>query len=147
VRLSGLGAAVHAFAVCDDEDYFYRDVGRLLGENGYGDGGPGAARELLTVHQAKGAGYALSQADELETVCQAALAGGVVLDPVYSGKALHGLLGLIRASPDEWAGKRIVFVHTGGLLGTYDKVDQLQPIVEGWGRHERLSVEGVPVRQ
>lgn len=136
-RLSGLGAAVHAFAVCDDEDYFYSTIDGLYAELGFADA---PARETFTAHQAKGAGYALSQADELQTVLDASLASGVVLDPVYSGKALHGLLALMRAAPQDWAGKRVLFVHTGGLLGMYDKLDQLQPLVEAQQRQVRMDV-------
>jgi 1-aminocyclopropane-1-carboxylate deaminase/D-cysteine desulfhydrase-like pyridoxal-dependent ACC family enzyme len=39
-----------------------------------------------------------------------------VLDPVYSGKALHCLLERIRQEPQAWRGKRVLFIHTGGLL-------------------------------
>jgi hypothetical protein len=45
-----------------------------------------------------------------------AAATGVVLDPVYSGKALHGLMRDIAAAGEEWAGRKLLFVHTGGLL-------------------------------
>jgi D-cysteine desulfhydrase len=67
-----------------------------------------------------------------------ASATGVVLDPVYSGKALHALLAELSASPGAWRGRTVVFVHTGGLLGMYDKAQQLQPLVAG---------EGPPVRR
>lgn len=59
----------------------------------------------------------------------------------YTGKALHGLLADMRAAPAEWAGRKVLFVHTGGLLGMYDKAAQLQPLVEGLGRAHRLRVE------
>jgi 1-aminocyclopropane-1-carboxylate deaminase/D-cysteine desulfhydrase-like pyridoxal-dependent ACC family enzyme len=98
------------------------------------------AQDTFTAIQAKGVGYALSTADELRTVADVALASGVVLDPVYSGKAVHCLLAAMRAQPDAWRGKRVLFVHTGGLLGMYDKSDQLQPLVEGLGRAHRLVV-------
>jgi hypothetical protein len=39
-----------------------------------------------------------------------------VLDPVYSGKAVHCLLQDMSERPQEWRGKRVLFVHTGGLL-------------------------------
>ena len=42
------------------------------------------AKDVLTVHQAVGAGYAKSKPDEIEFIKQVALATGVVLDPVYS---------------------------------------------------------------
>ena len=63
-----------------------------------------------------------------------AAATGVVLDPVYSGKAVHALLGEIRADPERWRGRKVLFVHTGGLLGMYDKAAQLMGVVgEGTG--------------
>jgi hypothetical protein len=34
----------------------------------------------------------------------------------------------------------VLFVHTGGLLGMYDKLDQLQPLVEEMGTSHRLPV-------
>ena len=43
---------------------------------------------------------------------------GVLLDPVYSGKAMAGLIDLIRKgafSKDE----RVVFLHTGGAVGLF----------------------------
>ena len=39
----------------------------------------GDARSMLTVHQAKGAGYAMSQPEELDTALQVALQTGGIL--------------------------------------------------------------------
>jgi len=36
--------------------------------------------------------------------------------------------------PSQWEGKKVLFVHTGGLLGMYDKVQQLQPLTGKWER-------------
>lgn len=44
--------------------------------------------------------------------------GNVLLDPVYSGKAMAGLIGLVRKgtfAKDE----HVVFVHTGGQAGLF----------------------------
>jgi len=66
---------------------------------------------------------------------EVAEATGVILDPVYTGKAVHALLSEIRRDPSSWEGRRVLFWHTGGLLGTYDKADQLIGLVaEGGGR-------------
>lgn len=69
------------------------------------------------------------------------MATGVVLDPVYSGKALHGLLQHMREEPAEWQGARVLFLHTGGLLGMFDKAPQLQELVGKLGRSHRLRME------
>ncbi|GMN74033.1 hypothetical protein TIFTF001_056167 [Ficus carica] len=45
-------------------------------------------------------------------------------------------------NPKKWEGRKILFIHTGGLLGLYDKVDQMASIVGNW---HRLDVhESVP---
>ena len=43
---------------------------------------------------------------------------GVLLDPVYSGKAMAGLIGLARRG-DFKRGQRVLFVHTGGSPALY----------------------------
>ncbi len=50
-----------------------------------------------------------------EALLLAARTEGLLLDPVYTGKAMAGLMTLARNG--KLAGKRIVFVHTGGLPG------------------------------
>ena len=34
-----------------------------------------------------------------------------------------------------------MFLHTGGLLGMYDKLSQLEPILERTARADRLMVD------
>ena len=105
-------------------------------------GGGGGAAGMVRCVQARGAGYALSRAEELRTVAEVALATGVVLDPVYTGKAVHALLGEMRAAPEAWRGRAVAFLHTGGLLGLYEQAPQLAPLVEGLGRVQRMRVPG-----
>ena len=45
---------------------------------------------------------------------------GLILDPVYTGKALWGLARAVR-DDGRWVGKRVLFVHTGGLPGLFAK--------------------------
>lgn len=51
-----------------------------------------------------------------------------------SGKATYGMLKDMAANPAKWKGRKILFVHTGGLLGLYDKVDQLSSLASSWRR-------------
>lgn len=137
VRLAGLSCRVRAYAVCDSPAYFYDHIQACLDELGAGAGGLGlSAQDLLEVVDAKGSGYALSREEELETLVRVARDTGVVLDPVYSGKAAHGLLEDLKGEGAGMSGdstRRWLFLHTGGLLGLYDKIDQLQPLVERLG--------------
>ncbi|OAY70152.1 putative D-cysteine desulfhydrase 1, mitochondrial [Ananas comosus] len=85
---------------------------------------------------AKGLGYAMNTAEELEFVKKIAAATGIVLDPVYSGKAAYGMLKDMDKNPAKWKGQRVLFVHTGGLLGLYDKTEQMASLVGNWRRME-----------
>jgi D-cysteine desulfhydrase len=156
--LSGLNLRVSAYMVCDDQGYFewyidnlFKELGALIpGKSaGYGDGdsetekspskAPTAA-ELCRFVQAKGQGYALSRQEELQTVLDVAQATGIVLDPVYTGKAVFQLIKEIKENPEEWKGRKVLFIHTGGLLGLYDAAPQLQPLVEAAGKVHRMEV-------
>ena len=60
-----------------------------------------------------GADYGMPTQAMVEAVRLAAETEGLLLDPVYSGKAMAGLIGMIRAGRFA-ASDHIVFVHTGG---------------------------------
>jgi len=62
-----------------------------------------------------GGGYGRSDADQAETMRWAARTEALLLDPIYTGKAFHGLRRLV-ASGRIAPGSTIVFWHTGGLL-------------------------------
>ena len=65
---------------------------------------------------------------------------GVILDPVYTGKAVHAMLADLQSNAEQWRGRRLLFIHTGGLLGMYDKGTQLQPQLEALSRSHRMHV-------
>ena len=67
-----------------------------------------------------GAGYALSRSEELEFICDFAEAEGIILDPVYTGKAMRGLCTEIKKGTFKDS-KNILFIHTGGLFGVFSK--------------------------
>ncbi|KAJ7561539.1 hypothetical protein O6H91_03G032300 [Diphasiastrum complanatum] len=132
-HLSTIRAKVHAYAVCDDPEYFYDYVQGLLDGLNAGVN----SRDIVQVVNAKGLGYALSTTEELKLVQEVSELTGVILDPVYSGKALNGMLKDMTENPAVWEGRKVLFIHTGGLLGMYDKVNQLGPLISNW---ERLRI-------
>ena len=70
-----------------------------------------------------GAGYGMPRADTLEAIRMFAELEGLLLDPVYSGKAAAGLIDYCRKGKFR-KGERVVFLHTGGsaALFAYDAV-------------------------
>ncbi|XP_022726213.1 bifunctional D-cysteine desulfhydrase/1-aminocyclopropane-1-carboxylate deaminase, mitochondrial isoform X2 [Durio zibethinus] len=128
--LGALNAKVHAFCVCDDPIYFYDFVQGLI--DGLQAGVD--ARDIVSILNAKGLGYAINTSEELKFVKEIAEATGVVLDPVYSGKAAYGMMKDMAENPKKWEGRKVLFIHTGGLFGLFDKVDQMAPLVGNWHR-------------
>ena len=137
---------IHAVGVCDDPDYFYRTVAGIADEMGVSLPDDASTesfiRDHMNVLQGKGKGYAVSTPEELEFCARFARATGVVLDPVYSGKALYNFYLLVKEDPEAFRGQNIVFWHTGGALGMYDKVDALDPFLRDQSPCQRLDVYG-----
>jgi L-cysteate sulfo-lyase len=65
-----------------------------------------------------GPGYGQPTPGMTEAVLMLARLEGVLLDPVYSGKAMAGLIDLVRKGAFAKS-ERIVFLHTGGAVGLF----------------------------
>ena len=48
---------------------------------------------------------------------QVTLKTGLPLDPVFTVKAVRGMLGEMRNNPTRFQGKRVLFLHTGEIEG------------------------------
>ena len=77
-----------------------------------------------------GEGYGLPTPGMMEALELVARTEGILLDPVYSGKAMAGLIDLVRKGQFT-RGQNIVFLHTGGAVGLFG-------YVHGWA--ERLGL-------
>ncbi|MGW7402584.1 D-cysteine desulfhydrase family protein [Streptomyces sp. NPDC054833] len=77
-----------------------------------------------------GDGYATLTAPAAEALRLAARTEGLVLDPVYTSRALAGLTAAVRDG-DIRPGKRTVFVHTGGLPGLFGHAQAIAYAEEG----------------
>ena len=65
-----------------------------------------------------GGGYGVPTPGMVEAVTLVARLEGILLDPVYSGKGMAGLIDLCRKGHFK-KGENIVFVHTGGAVALY----------------------------
>ena len=82
-------------------------------------GRPDAVTDAMVVADCDyvGEGYGLIDGAVIEALKLAARTDGIVLDPVYTGKAMKGLIALARAGRFE--GETVVFLHTGGAQGLF----------------------------
>ena len=128
-RLFGAGKRIVGITVCDNREYFAAVCGsivnqtlRMLEEEP--DGNP----DFTFIDGYKGRGYALSSPEELRFIARIAAMEGIVLDPVYTGKAFYGLwqeIGKGTLDPAE----NILFIHTGGQYGLFPKQSQMAEVL------------------
>lgn len=65
-----------------------------------------------------GKGYGFPAPGTIEAINMAARLDGILLDPVYSGKGMAGLIDLIKKGFFK-KGQNVVFLHTGGMAGLF----------------------------
>ncbi len=126
-----LGAAKHevagevrAMAVCDDAAYFEAAIGRIVAEARALDPSLGEPARLVVDDRSKGPAYAVATDEQKATLVDVCRLSGLVLDPVYTGKAFHGL----KRCRDlgELGGGRVLFLHTGGVPGLLAQAEDLR---------------------
>lgn len=89
---------------------------------------PAPAGTVRIDHGRVGGGYGAPTEECRRAVVLAARAEGLLLDPVYTGKAMAGLVAA-RAAGDIGPATRTVFLHTGGLPALF------AARYSGWGRN------------
>ena len=71
-----------------------------------------------------GEGYGRLTQGTVDAIEMMARYEGILLDPVYTGKAMSGLIGLAKRGFFE-EDDLVVFVHTGGTPGLFHYGDEL----------------------
>lgn len=149
-ELYNFGCKVLGFAVCDDNAYFKRKVtadiaefvslykGRFsnaLSQSASGSlahSAPDVFARAITRIQTNdnyiGEGYGIAADEVLETIIKVAQLEGIVFDPVYTGKAFHGLMNEIKQGRFDHL-ENIVFVHTGGSFGLFPYRARLEGLI------------------
>lgn len=117
-----LGIGVNAAQQEQEEKVF-----QLACETAEFIGVPGivARNEVIANCDYVGDGYGVPTDGMNEAVLLLARLEGLLFDPVYSGKALAGMIDLIRSGKFD-AAKNIVFLHTGGSAALFAYADQLR---------------------
>ena len=125
--LQALPVRVWGFNVCDDEAWFLNKVAEDIADwrARYAPDFELPDLEPRVIDGYVGPGYGRAGAEVFETIADLAKLEGIVLDPVYTGKAFHGMLQEI---PRGRFGDRedIVFVHTGGIFGLFPQRGHFQ---------------------
>jgi len=83
-----------------------------------------APEEVVAFDGYLGAGYAVMGEPEREAILLAARHEGLLLDPVYTGRAMAGLIDLIRKG-EIGNQETVLFWHTGGAAALYAYAEEL----------------------
>ena len=76
-----------------------------------------------------GKGYAITDDKTLETIRLLARTEGILLDPVYTGKAFSGMIDRIQSG--KIPGKaNILFIHTGGIINIFTYYPQISDYLQ-----------------
>ncbi|HKA88992.1 MAG TPA: D-cysteine desulfhydrase family protein [Haliangiales bacterium] len=130
-RLLDADVRIVGVNVCDDRAHFIRVIGGVVEEmiRNHALAIPFERdRDIEIVDGYVGKGYAESRPEELALIAELARTEGIVLDPVYTGKAFFGLVSELRKSPGAF-GERVVFLHTGGVFGLFAKAAEIAPLL------------------
>jgi L-cysteate sulfo-lyase len=87
-----------------------------------------SAQRTIVDDRFVGTGYGIPVASTLEAIAMTARHEGILLDPVYTGKGMAGLIGLTREGffkPSD----RVVFLHTGGAVALHAYEDEFKHLV------------------
>ena len=125
-KLTNSGKKIVGINVCDTAEYFKERVSEILEEvkTYIPDTEFEISKDdMCIIDGYVGDGYAVSRTEELDFICDFAEAEGIILDPVYTGKAMRGLYTEIKKGTFKDS-KNILFIHTGGLFGLFSKRDQ-----------------------
>ena len=122
-QLFDLPAEVRAFNVSDSASYFDRKIREdvSLWKQRYKIGIDENALDIHTVEGYLGEAYGVASQEIFDLIAELGRTEGLLLDPVYTGKAFYGMLSeLAKGEAGRLPGaKQVVFVHTGGLFGLF----------------------------
>lgn len=130
-ELHGLPPAkLWAVNVCDTAEYFQQRVGKLVEDTAREFNLKSVNRRLQVLDGHFGAGYSIASEEDLKFYAELARKEGVLLDPTYSGKAFRGMLAEIKKCPERF-GDKILFLHSGGIFGTFAYREQYMKALQG----------------
>jgi D-cysteine desulfhydrase family pyridoxal phosphate-dependent enzyme len=86
---------------------------------------PLKAEAVLIDDRSTGPAYGVPSEEMKEALAMLATQEGLYLDPVYTGKAMAGLVHLCRSRHFR-SGQNVLFLHTGGLPGLFGYCSELE---------------------
>jgi D-cysteine desulfhydrase len=117
--LSGSNIEIISINVCDSSDFFINKINDIMNRFSASYNLPlnFSKNDINIFDGFVGEGYGLIAEKETDIIKRFAQAEAIIIDPVYTAKAMLGLEELIKKG--SISGKNILFVHTGGIFGLF----------------------------
>ncbi|MBN2355943.1 D-cysteine desulfhydrase family protein [candidate division KSB1 bacterium] len=124
-KLYNYPVPIYGINICDDADYFTKKINDIL-SSVRGEFLPNFAftdDDIRIIDGYVGEGYGKARPEELQLLQAFARTEGIALEPVYTGKALYGLMEELKHGRFARM-KNILFIHTGGIFGLFPYANQ-----------------------
>jgi D-cysteine desulfhydrase len=123
-KLFNAGKNIIGVNVSNDADYFKNRIYNIVHESmDYLHTSVKFSKDEINIIDGYvGIGYAKSRKEEIDFIYNLAKLEGIILDPVYTGKALYGFVSEVKKGNLKNM-KNVLFIHTGGLFGLFPKKD------------------------
>lgn len=118
---------IYGINIAADASYFTTRTAEIIDEsNDYLDEAITIPNEWIKIIDSyQGEGYALNEEKDYTFIKEIGSLEGLLVDPVYTGKALYGLKKECEAGRfDQY--DNILFIHTGGLYGLLAKAEEME---------------------
>lgn len=115
-KLCRLAIHLHGIIICDTVEYFEEKISKICTDAIHTFNFPinVAHKDIHLVDGYVGDGYGIPYPEALKTIkCVAKL--GIILEPVYTGKAFYGMLNHVKKNRY----KKVIFIHTGGIFSIF----------------------------
>jgi 1-aminocyclopropane-1-carboxylate deaminase/D-cysteine desulfhydrase-like pyridoxal-dependent ACC family enzyme len=119
-RIFGFNGKILGISVDESEEWLKSEVSKFASASSakFGDGIEFTPADVLVNGNYCGAGYGVVTERERAAMRLFASCEGLLLDPVYTGRAAAGMIDLIRAGFFK-TNETVLFPHTGGQLALF----------------------------
>ncbi|MGB9721667.1 MAG: 1-aminocyclopropane-1-carboxylate deaminase/D-cysteine desulfhydrase [bacterium] len=119
-KLARLSVDLNGIIICDTVEYFTNKIMDICEEaiDRFNLKIKVQSKDINLINGFVGKGYGIPYPEEIETI-KILAKKGVVLEPVYTGKAFYGMLKELERKKY----RKVIFIHTGGIFSifAYDK--------------------------
>ncbi|XP_072027714.1 uncharacterized protein [Amphiura filiformis] len=121
-HLNECNIKIHSLITGESKAYAVKEMNKMLRYVGLQevDGSGPSAEDYCHMTETLGDGYGKTTQEEIEFLKKVATKTGIILGSTYSGKAAYHMVKELNEQPDKFRGKKILFIHTGGVFELFD---------------------------